>query len=61
MYIIAGVAVCRYMMYMYIRAKGEVFLLDRDDCVFACAALIFPANTAGDHLSDTLLDGVSLL
>ena len=49
------------MMYMYIRAKGEVFLLDRDDCVFACAALIFPANTAGDHLSDTLLDGVSLL
>ena len=56
---IAGVAVCRYMM--YIRAKGEVFLLDRDDCVFACAALIFPANTAGEHLSDTLLDGVSLL
>lgn len=49
---------CRYMM--YIRGKGEVFLLDRDNSVFAVAALSFPSHTPGQHLADTLLDGVGL-
>ena len=43
---------------MYIRGKGEVFLLDRDNSVFACAVLTFPARSQGEHISDTLLDGV---
>lgn len=43
---------------MYIRGKGEVFLLDRDNSVFACSLLSFPARAQGAHISDTLLDGV---
>jgi mRNA-capping enzyme len=41
---------------MYIRGKGEVFLVDRDNSVFSCPVLTFPASSGG-HLSDTLLDG----
>ena len=43
---------------MYIRGKGEVFLLDRDNSVFSCSLLSFPARAQGAHISDTLLDGV---
>lgn len=43
---------------MYIRGKGEVFLLDRDNSVFTCSLLTFPARAQAEHISDTLLDGV---
>lgn len=46
----------RYIM--YIRDKGEIFLLDRDNSVFACSVLTFPARTEGQYLTDTILDGV---
>ena len=48
--------ICRYIM--YIRRKREVFLLDRDNSVFSCTLLTFPARAPGEHISDTLLDGV---
>ena len=44
---------------MYIRGKGEVFLVDRDNSVFSCSSLSFPARAEEEHLVDTLLDGVS--
>ena len=46
---------------MYIRGKGEVFLLDRDNSVFSCPMLTFPSRAETQHLSDTLVDGVCLV
>ena len=46
----------RYIM--YIRTKGEIFLVDRDNSVFSCPVLTFPSTAEGKHMSDTLLDGV---
>jgi mRNA-capping enzyme len=45
----------RYIM--YIRGKGEVFLLDRDNSVFSCPVLTFPSRAETGHLADTVLDG----
>ena len=50
---------CRYIM--YIRGKGEVFLLDRDNSVFSCPVLTFPSRAERGHLADTVLDGVCVL
>ena len=50
---------CYSRYIMYIRGKGEVFLVDRDNSVFSCSSLSFPARAEEEHLVDTLLDGVS--
>lgn len=45
---------------MYIRGRGEVFMIDRDNAVFQVPDLSFPSRARpDDHLTDTLLDGVS--
>ncbi len=45
---------------MYIRERGAVFMLDRDNAVFQVPHLSFPTRgKTGEHLRDTLLDGVS--
>lgn len=46
---------------MLINGKNEVFMVDRDNSVFHIANLEFPfRKDPRIHLSNTLLDGVSL-
>ena len=46
---------------MYIRGRGEVYMLNRSDAVFRVPYLSFPSGRhLGEHLTETLLDGVSL-
>ncbi|XP_064392433.1 mRNA-capping enzyme-like isoform X2 [Halichondria panicea] len=46
----------RYMM--YIRGRGEVYMLNRSDAVFRVPYLSFPSGRhLGEHLTETLLDG----
>ena len=48
----------RYMM--LIAGKGEVYLFDRSNTVFAAPQFIFPRRKYQDqHVEDTLIDGVS--
>ena len=48
--------ISRYMM--YIKGKGEVYMLDRDNSVFRVANLTFPARKRpGGHVENTLIDG----
>ncbi len=45
---------------MYIRARGEVFMLDRDNSVFPVTQLSFPdRKNPGEFIRETLVDGVS--
>ena len=44
---------------MYINGPGEVYLIDRDNCVFLAPHIVFPARKRqGDCVRDTLVDGV---
>ena len=44
---------------MYIRGKGAVYMLDRDNAVFQVPQLSFPSRgRPGEHVKDTLMDGV---
>lgn len=45
---------------MLIEDENEVFMIDRDNCVFRVHGLRFPHNKENRHLRDTLLDGVSI-
>ncbi|CAK1549641.1 unnamed protein product [Leptosia nina] len=45
----------RFMM--LIDGEDEVYMIDRDNCVFKVHGLRFPHNKANRHLRDTLLDG----
>ncbi len=46
---------------MYIRGRGEVYMLNRSNTVFRVLHLSFPSGRhPGDHITETLLDGVSL-
>lgn len=48
----------RYMM--AILGEDEVYMLDRDNCVFKVAGLRFPdRKNLNKHIKNTLLDGVS--
>ena len=50
--------ICRYIM--YIRKEGEIYMLDRDNAVFSIPKLQFPSRKhVGQHIKDTLVDGVS--
>lgn len=50
---------CRYMM--LIDGRNEVYMIDRDNSVFHIANLEFPyRKDMRTHLSNTLLDGVSV-
>lgn len=45
---------------MLIERQGEVYMIDRDNCVFKVFGLTFVSrNDLKRHLKDTLLDGVS--
>lgn len=44
---------------MLIDCKDEVYMIDRDNCVFKVQNLQFLHNKDGRHLSNTFLDGVS--
>lgn len=46
----------RYMM--LIVDDDEVYMIDRDNCIFKVDNLKFPHNTKPRHLRKTLLDGV---
>ena len=51
---------CRYMM--LIRNSEHVYMIDRDNTVFAIRGLKFPSRKNPDEsLRDTLVDGVSVL
>ena len=44
---------------MYINGPREVYLIDRDNCVFLAPHIVFPARKRqGDCVRDTLVDGV---
>lgn len=43
---------------MYIGKEGKVYMLDRDNAVFSLPSLQFPSKHIGQHLKDTLMDGV---
>ncbi len=44
---------------MYIRERGAVYMLDRDNAVFLIPHVSFPCrDKSGEHLKNTLLDGV---
>ncbi|XP_047506957.1 mRNA-capping enzyme [Pieris napi] len=45
----------RFMM--LIEDENQVYMIDRDNCVFQVHGLRFPHNKANRHLRDTLLDG----
>ena len=48
----------RYIM--YVRREEEVYMLDRDNAVFAVPNLKFPSGKRpGQHVKETLIDGVS--
>lgn len=45
---------------MLIDGENEVYFVDRDNCVFQVSNLRFPKRKKPkEHISDTLLDGVS--
>ena len=45
---------------MYIRKENEIYMLDRDNAVFLIPKLQFPSRKhAGQHIKETLVDGVS--
>ena len=52
--------VSRYLL--YIRNKGEVYLIDRDNSVFSAPGVSFPSRKRpGGHLKECLADSVSHL
>ena len=51
-----------YRYLLYIRGKGAVYLIDRDNSVFSAPLLSFPARKRqGSHLGETLADSVSII
>ena len=45
---------------MLIAGKGEVYLFDRNNTVFAAPMFVFPRRKQpNEHIKDTLVDGVS--
>ena len=51
-----------YRYIMYIRGRGETYMLDRDNSVFIVAQLSFPSRKReGEHVIETLVDGVSIM
>ncbi len=46
---------------MYIKGRGEIYLVDRDNAVFEAPQLTFPQRKSSHaHVEDTLLDGVNM-
>ena len=47
----------RYLL--YIKDKGHIYLVDRDNSVFSAPAIRFPARKKpGSHVTETLADSV---
>lgn len=47
---------------LYIKGRGAVYLIDRDNSVFSAPMFLFPARKKpDDHLMDTLIDSVGSL
>ena len=45
---------------MYIKSRDEIYMVDRDNAVFAVPQLSFPARKRpGEFINETLVDGVS--
>lgn len=45
---------------MLVQGDGEVFFVDRDNCVFEVNGLKFPHGRENRSLRDTLMDGVNI-
>lgn len=52
------VCISRYLL--YIRDKGQIYLIDRDNSVFSAPGVAFPSRKRpGEHLKECLADSVS--